>query len=224
MENINNDQIERLLEDISSIKAVINRNRPVLKQVFLPGRFRWFMLLAGVSVIGFSMLFFFLMQYYGGFAAIPAAVRYIIYAGIVADLCFMQIWKLRRFSVSVKTVDRRLTLGWLLKEFYASRIAHLWVPLIVLILLFCIYFLINDLPQFIVPTVSIGYGLLSNFVGTLLDIRYSLVVGYWFLISGILAIIFSSIPIPIALSITIGCGLLVFSLSGFFSLELKEAE
>jgi hypothetical protein len=177
------------------------------------------MLAAGLSIIGFSLLIFFLMQHYGSFGAIPAALRYMIYAAIAADSVFLQIWKLRRFSVSIRKADQALTLSWFFKEFYSSRIAHLWGPLIALIVFLSIYFAVNDIPYFIVPTISIGYGLLCNFVGTMLQIRYTLVVGYWFLVTGVCAILFSFIPGPVAMSMTVGCGLLISSFSGFLSRE-----
>lgn len=224
MKTIDNDQIERLLEDISSIKATINRNRPVLQQVLNPARFRWFMFLVAFSIIGFSMFIYFLMQHYGSFNAVPGTLRTVIYIAIAADVVFLQIWKLKSFSISVRKVDQRFTLGWFFKEFYSPRIVHLWVPLIVLVVFLSIFFLVNDIPYFIVPTISIGYGLLCNFVGTLLEIRYSLVIGYWLLITGVCTIIFSCIPGPIALSITLGCGMLIYAISGFLSPEPKEAD
>ena len=224
MKSMDSDQIERLLEDITLIKTAINRNKPLLRQVFNPARFRWFMLIAGFSIIGFSLLIYLLMGRYGGFSTIPPSLRYLLYAAIAADLVFLQVWKLKRFSVSVKKIDQGLTLGWFFREFYSGRIAHLWIPLIVLVVFFSIFFLVHGIPYYIVPVISIGYGLLSNFVGTLLEIRYSLVVGYWFLITGVCAIVFSTIPGPIAMCMTVGCGLLVFSIAGFLHSGSKEGD
>jgi hypothetical protein len=45
MNTINGGQIEKLLEDISSIKTVINKNKPLLQQVLMPAHFRRFTLL-----------------------------------------------------------------------------------------------------------------------------------------------------------------------------------
>lgn len=219
MKSIDNDQIERLLEDISSIKQVINRNRPILQLVFHPARFRWFTLATALSVIGFSLLIFFLMQQYGSFGAIPGPLRYGIYFAIAAVSIFLQIWKMRRFSFSIREVDRALTLGWFFKEFYASRIANIYVPLVALIVFLGIYFGVNDIPYFIVPTISIGYGLLCNFIGTMLQIRYALLAGYWFIVTGACAILFHFIPGPVALAIAVGGGMLIMSFSGFLSRE-----
>ena len=224
MKNIDNDQIERLIEDISSIKAAINRNKPVLQQVFNPARFRLFTFLCALSYIGFSLLFFFLMQRYGSFGSIPATLRTIIYVAIVADFVFLQILKRRSLLVSAKRIDQSLTLGWFFKELFSYRIVHLYVPLTVLVVFLSIYFIVNDIPYFIIPTISIFYGLLSNFMGTIIEMRQSIIVGYWFLITGIFTIIVSSIPAPIALLMTLGCGMLILFILGSLSSRSKEVD
>ena len=224
MKTINNDQIDRLLEDISSIKAVINRNKPILQQVFNSGRFRLFAFLCALSYIGFSMLIFFLMRYYGSFGSIPDTTRYIIYAAIAADFVFLQILKRRGFLVSAKEIDQSLTFGWLIKELYSYPIVHLYVPLTALMFFLSIYFIVNDIPYFIIPTVSIFFGLQSNFMGTILEIRQGLIVGYWFLVTGVCTIIFSSIPAPIALSMTLGCGMLILFILGCLSSGSTEGD
>jgi len=216
MKPMDNDQIERLLSDISLIKTAINRNKPLLREVFSPARFRWFMLAAGLSVIGFSLIVQFLLSHYGAFSAIPGSLRYALYAAMAADVVLLQVWKLKRFSVSVKQIDQTLTLGWFFREFYSARIAHLLISLIVLMVFFSVFFIVRNIPYYLVPTISIGYGILSNFLGAMLAIRSSLIVGYWFLVTGVFMIIFIGIPGPIALCITLGCGLLIFSLAGFF--------
>jgi len=84
----------------------------------------------------------------------------------------------------------------------------------VLIIFISIYFINKSVPYYIVPAGAIGIGLLYNFIGSLTDIRPYLIVGYWFLITGMGVLIFSHIPVPISISITFGCGLLIFSALG----------
>jgi len=222
MKTVSNDQIERLLDDISEIKSVINRNKPVLQEVFNPGRYRLFFFLTGMSYIGFSLLIYFLMRHYGSFGAIPGTLRITIYVGIVADFGFLQILKRRSILASVRNVDQNLTIGWLFKELFSYRIVHLYVPLMVLVIFLSVYFIVKGNPSYIVPTIAIFYGLLTNFMGTIFEIKQSLIVGYWLIITGILALIFSSIPPLIALSMTLGCGMLIYSISGSFSLGSEE--
>ena len=53
MDSIDNRQIENLLEDIASIKSVINKNKPLIHQILMPRHFRFFHLIAGISVFIF---------------------------------------------------------------------------------------------------------------------------------------------------------------------------
>ena len=50
MAAIDHRQIETLLEDIASIKSVINKNKPLIHQFLMPRHFRFFSLIAGISV------------------------------------------------------------------------------------------------------------------------------------------------------------------------------
>jgi hypothetical protein len=170
MDTINGGQIEKLLMDISSIKSVINKNKPLLQQVLNPAHFRLFTLLAAISVIGFAMLIYFLMQHYGSFSAIPDTARYIIFAAMAADWFFMQYLKRRIFLKTGKRIDPTFTISRLLKEFFTYRIAHVYVPVMVLIIFLIIYFIYENIPYYIVPAVSIGVGFLYNFIGSFTEI------------------------------------------------------
>lgn len=222
MDTINDGQIDKLLEDISSIKNAINKNKPLLQQVLNPAHFRLFTLLAALSILGFAFLIFFLIQHYGNFSAIPHTTRYVIFAAMAADFIFMQVLKRRTFLKTGKRIDPTFTIGRLLKEFFIDRIAHVYVPMMVLIIFISIYFINKNVPYYIVPAGSIGIGLLYNFIGSLTEIRQYLMVGYWFLITGMGVLIFNNIPVPITISITFGCGLLIFSALGCLSARTRK--
>jgi len=61
-------------------------------------------------------------------------------------------------------------------------------------------------------------------MGALIHIKHSLSSGYWFLLTGILTMIFPVIPGPIALCITIGCGSLFVSGIGFLGPRANQGE
>lgn len=224
MDTLNGGQIDKLLKDISSIKNVINKNKPMLQQVLNPAHFRGFTLLAAISIIGFAMLIFFLMRHYGSFSAIPSAIRYVFFAAMAADFAFMQVLKRRTFLKTGKRIDPAFTIGRLLKEFFTDRIGHVYVPIMMLIIFISIFFITKKVPHYIVPAGAVGVGLLYNFIGSLTDIRPYLIVGYWFLITGMGVLIFSSIPVPISISITFGCGLLIFSAVGSLAAGADKEE
>ena len=214
---INSDQIDRFLEDISTIKTVINRNRSVLRQLFNPAPFRWFVLMVGLSTIGFSMLIFFLAKHFGSFGSIPGTLKTIIYITIAVCAVFMQLWKGRAYSASAKQINPDFTLGWAFKTFYSNKIAHIYISHVALILFLSIFFIIRHIPYFIIPTFSIGIALLAISFGVILQVKYSLHIGYWCLFSGICTIVFSSIPAPFAVVLTFGCCMLILAFLGFQS-------
>jgi hypothetical protein len=67
-------------------------------------------------------------------------------------------------------------------------------------------------------------GLLYNCIGSIIDIRQYLIFGYWTLVTGVLAILYPVVPALIVLAVSIGGGMLLMSLSGFFSQELNAEE
>ncbi len=216
MPTINHTQVEQLLEDVRLIRSVINKNRPVLREVLNFRHFRLVMLLLGISIIGFSLLVYFLSVRFGGFQAVPALLRYAIYLAILGDAVFLQILKQRTYLKAVREIDPGLTLGWWLKELFTHRIMHLFVPMVILMIVFCAYFVLRHIPYYIIPMFSMAMGLMVN-MGVLIGIGHSLMGGYWLLITGVLAVIFPVIPGPIALCLTLGCGSLLVSGTGIIA-------
>jgi hypothetical protein len=224
MNTITESNIDKLLEDISSIKTVINRNKPLLQRLLHPARLRLFFLLVGLNLIAICLVLFFLIQHYGFFAAIPKTGRIIIYAALAVDLVLIQIFKRKVFLSSARKIDPKLTLMGILREIFTFRIIHVYVPIVVLVILLGFYFGHHRIPYYIIPTISIGVGLLYNCIGSIIDIRQYLIFGYWTLVTGVLAILFTVVPALIVLAVSIGGGMLLMSLSGFFSQEINAEE
>jgi len=224
MNAVTENNIDKVLEDISSIKTVINRNKPLLQQLLHPARLRLFFLLVGLNLIAICLVLFFLIQHYGYFAAIPYPGRGVIYIALAVDLILIQIFKRRVFLSSAQKIDPKLTLMGILKEIFTFRIIHVYVPIIVLVTLLGFYFAHHRIPYYIVPTISIGVGLLYNFIGSIIDLRQYLIFGYWTLVTGVLAILYTVVPALIVLAVSMGGGMLLMSISGFFSPELNAEE
>jgi len=224
MNAVTENNIDKLLEDISSIKTVINRNRPLMQRLLHPARLRLFFLMMGLNLIAICLVLFFLIQHYGYFAAIPYPGRGFIYIVLAVDLILIQLYKRRVFLSSARKIDPKLTIMGILKELFTFRIVHVYAPIVVLVTLFSFYFGHHRVPYYIIPTISIGVGLLYNCIGSLIDIRQYLLFGYWTLVTGVLAVLYPVVPALIVLAVSIGGGMLLMSLSGFFSKELKAEE
>jgi len=212
METSNNEQIDQLIEEISSIKSIINKNKSLLRQVLLPANFRLLGLLSGISVIIFSVVFYYFINGYGGYSLIPFQIKFILFGAIVLDIFFLAVLKYINFMKRLLKINRWYTIGRLLKEFFSFRIVHVYVPLIGLMIFFCVYLAMQNHSYYIIPTISITYGLFYNFLGSIIEVRQWLLSGYWLLITGVGVLVFHSIPAPIAISMTMGCGLMLFAL------------
>jgi hypothetical protein len=224
MSAIDNKRLEKLLADITSIKRVIRRNQPLLQQILLPTHFRWFALSAACAHIVFSLLIYFLVEHYGSFGDIPRMFRYLIYGSAAVILILFQLFKQKIFLASVRDIDPAMTFGNLLKEIFTFRIFHIYVPIVTLMLILGIYFAFQECPRYIVPTIAIGLGLLTNFLGGIIEVRPYLILGYWFLVTGILTVLFSFVPALIAFAVSIGGGMLLLASLGLFSKGFAEEE
>jgi MFS family permease len=227
MNTIDNEQVNRTLEDIASIKEVINRNTPIIQRVaiwqqFMSLRnFRLLWLLFGISATFFSMLFYFLMNYYGSYGDIPFNLKLIIYIAIGIDSVFISILKLRLISNLLK--KQNLTLSWWLKEIFPKGYDHISCSVLFLFYFLIAYFIIQDIPYYIIPLLSIIYGLMMLLpIG--LNIEYSILTGYYFLVTGICLLIFNTIPASIAVSISVGAGSLIGAALGYIKQESGKEE
>ncbi len=213
MSRLTDDQIDKLLEDISLIKSVIGKNKPLLRQILMPGQYRLLTSLIGASIIVFSMLFYFLVGRYGDYGSIPTTLKILVFGALAADYVFLAILKHKTLLRSAIKINPDMSLFGVWKEFFTSYIMHVYIPLSVLGLFLCIYFPFIGQPFYLAPTISIGMGLIYNFLGGVTDMRAYLITGYWLLITGVGALFFSSVSISIVLSLTVGCGMIVFAIA-----------
>ncbi len=223
MNPVDNDQVEKLLEDIASIKEVINRNKPLIQQVINLSHFRLLMLLSGIGVTVFSILFYILIGIYGTHSAIPADIKWIVYAALVIVTVILSVMKQRLYLSSLKNIDSSLTLSWWFKELFSNRFVHIYLSGIFLILFLVILFIHKGIPYFIIPTIAIWIGLLG-IAGTMLYIKHSLVMGYWFFITGVVLIILNKIPAPVAVFISFGLGFIVLGVMGYIDQKSGNLE
>ena len=223
MQTIDNEQVERTLEDIASIKKIINRNKPMFQQLLDFTHYRLIFLLTGISIIVFSMLFYFLMGYYGSYEAIPGKLNLFIYIAIFIDWIFIGILEYRCYRYSITKIGKSLTLHSLFKELFLNRYKHLLFAALFLDILLIVFFSIKGIPYFIIPTLAILLGLLC-LAAAMLYIKHLLVLGYWYLITGIILLIFNTIPVPVALTISFGIGYILIGVLGYIDHNLNKVE
>jgi len=211
METLTTEQLDRLLEDIETIKSVLRQNASVLRQVMLPRHFRFMSALGSVIILLNCYLYHSFSSRYGEFADFPVLQRRIFVAAIIVSWLLLFTVKWGMWSRSVRKSGSGISIGRAFGEFFASQIIHIYLPLIALCGVFSIYFINSGLHYYIIPAIAIAVGVIYNAVGAVTRIRQYLIAGYWLIGTGAvtLARFWSG---PVAISITLGGGLLLFAL------------
>jgi hypothetical protein len=222
MNTIEENQIDKLLDDIASIKGVIADNKPLIRQMLLPIHFRIITLLAGISIIGLSALYYFLLDQYGSYDLIPSSMRKISLGLVVFAYLTVVVLKRVLWIKSLQKIDSSYTFGKLLKSIYSYQLLHIWTPLMIGTVLLSFYFYYIEQPRFIVTAVAFGLGLVYNSIGSLTRITQYMIVGYWMIVSSVLPLLFVDVSALIFLALSLGCPMLIFVLISGTSKQEQE--
>ena len=222
METATNSQIEKLLGDISLIKSVISRNKKVIRMIMLPTHFKFLYLVSGFSVIGFSIAFYLLMEHYGSFSGIPVNYKSTIYLLMAMTWALLGFIKYYKWADSLSRIDKRYTLTYALEGFFSFRIVHVYLPLLILTIIISAFFVERDTAYYVIPTISIGIGLMHNLIGSVTRLWQWIESGYWFLATGLFLLVSGHVSTPFAVSISLGSGCILFGVTGWIPHVSKE--
>ena len=222
MEKVTDSQIEKLMEDISLIKSAISRNKNVTRMILLPTHFKLLYLVSGISIIGFSLIFYLLLEHYGNYTAIPGNSKNLVIGLIFLVWVLVVFIKYYKWGDSLSKIDERYDLEYGFGRMFSFPVVHVTFPLLILIVVICVFCFKHDLAYYIIPAVSIGMGLLHNFYGSVTNLWQWIASGYWFLATGLFFLVFGPVSVPFAVSISLGCGSILFSLIGWIPQASKK--
>jgi hypothetical protein len=211
MESLTKEQLDQLTQDISFVRKAIEKNSSILNQIDFRSSMRLTVLLSTLSVFLFCGIGQVLIRHFGGFGAIPASVKVVGLCVIALDATILGILKNTGVLRSARAFDPKISLFRLIREYYSARMYHQFIPTGVVLLFGCIYAALMGHSRLIIPIISIGAGLLYNTYHSLLRIDEFLLMAYWFIVTGCILIVFSSVSPLLGLGVTLGCGLLLLS-------------
>ncbi len=212
MENATNQQLAQMASEIHSIKNILYQKKPHLQAVLHPRHLKIFMLLTGISVSVFSLVFYYLEQRYGGFSTTPYLIRQ-VFMGLATLVGFILILLFIFFgSRSLKKNGGKLTGEHVWSAFFTFRVFHLVFPVRLIGFLLIIYCIDLDMAYYIIPILSIAIGLQFNFLGCMTETRNYVIGGYWYMAAGTIIFLSNSIPGSLAVLFSLGCGSLLFGL------------
>jgi hypothetical protein len=211
MDAISRDQIDQLAQDISFVKKAIEKNSSILNQIDFRSSLRLTVLLSAVSIFLFCGLLHLLSRHFGGFTLIPASIKALVFCAAALDLMLLGILKNAGVLKSARTYDPGISLFRLMREYYSGRMYNHFIPTGIVLFFACIYAWKTGHACLLIPFVSIGAGLLYNTFNTFLRIDEFLILGYWFIVTGGILVVFNSISPLLELLLTLGCGMLLLS-------------
>ncbi len=205
-------RIARLLRDIDEIKAAVQRNSPVLREI-VSARYYWLHVVAfGVAVIIFSVVMHFLVRGYRGYAAIPGAVRTVFWVIAAVVSVSIYAYRVRGVLQTVRDIDPRLTLWSLLGDHSIGEFMHVYGPLCLVAAALSVYLSHLGLGFFLVAVWAGWFGLTLNLLGFAVHMPEFYVGGYWMLVTGALSILVPGISASLWIAICFGGGSIAYAI------------
>ncbi len=224
MKEITENQIDKLLKDVASIKSALAENKPVLKQLLLPIHFRIISLIGGLAIIGLSILYYYLLEKYGSYYDIPGSLRTMSLLLVITAYILVVVLKRFLWVKSIKKMDSDYTFGKIIKQIYSYQLFHVWIPIQLIMAFFIGYAIYFDYERYIVSVAGIGIGIIYNSIGGITKIWQYLATGYWLIVTGMLPFILPGAPALLLLALSMGVALILFFLISGRSLEIEEEE
>ncbi len=224
MKEITENQIDKLLKDVASIKSALAENKPVLKQLLLPIHFRIITLFAGLAIIGISILYYTLLEQYGSYYDIPGVVRTISLLLVITAYVLVVVLKRILWVKSIKKMDSNYTFGKIIRQIYTYQLFHVWIPIQLIMAFLIAYALYFDQERYIVSIAAIGIGIIYNSIGGITKIWQYLATGYWLIVTGVLPFVLQSAPALLLLAGSMGVAFLMFFLISGSSRVTEEEE
>jgi len=224
MDTLSREQVDKLAEDISFVKKAIEKNSSILRQIDFRTSLRLVVLVTAIATFFFCGTFHLLIRHFGSFAAIPGAIKSVVFCAIALVAVIIGILKNTGVLKSARTFDPGISLMRLMKEYYSFRMYHHFVPMAFVLAFSCVYAVSAGAARLLVPILSIGAGLIYNSYDTLLNIDEFLLTSYWLVITGCIVLVYNSISPLLSLSLTIGCGLLLLSAIWYLPQQKKKME
>lgn len=210
------EQLESLREKISKLKQLLGPNEITLYHIFHPDNYRLITFLFGLVIILTAGVYEYCLRTWGNYQDIPLQIRQIIIMIIALVCVLLGILKIRILLASLKKIDPNITLIGFYKKIFATSLVDLYLSILTTAILICIYLSLYGKPLFIVPVVSITFGVMFLSFRLLTSVKLYGLTGDWFLITGIAVLFFQKTSIPIAIATTIGGGMIFFAIFSLF--------
>jgi len=217
-----NIQLDEMLKDLKAIKTTIKKNAGLMKKLVYKPSVIVIAFVYGFLFIVISLIYRYFIISYSSYHSIPEGIKLILFSIIILLSLATLFFKI---TVFIKTKKDQPEISYL--DYYRKLAGNhflITAPfLVICCVYFSFYFALLNVPQYIIPAISLFAGLICVFYGAVLLIGSFLVFGYWLCLSALVSIPFLAVKGPdnlIWIGATFGIG---FILLGFMiAISIKK--
>lgn len=204
----NQREIDQLLEEFSHLKSTVMKTNRVFK--FISSKaFRMVYLFSSLIVLAYTAAMYLLIQSFGSYANIPGPIQGIYYALLVIVIAWMGTLKVQSLKNRVEELGSTISIRQLLKEVYSWSTLITVLPFIFTMIFTIVYLVGHEKVAYLLPVLSILYGLMLVSMVSFLYLREFIVGAIWFLTAGFAILFFMPrLPLLLAIAFTFGFGFL----------------
>lgn len=223
MSQVDPSQLKTLMEDIRSIKTVIDQNTPVISQIATRS-LRSVAVFGGLAMITWCLIMQYLISAWGSYGQLPPLTKIIMVSIAAAGLIAAGTLKWIVMVRSAHAFDPDATGAKLLQEIHSSRyIISLHVPVGLVIVFLVVYSSVTGNASLVVPIVAIGTGILWNAYSAMFRTGEFLVGGLTFMVSGCIVLVYREfVPPLIGFASSVGLGTLLFGIVAYIRTFAEE--
>ena len=202
--------VQEVIKDLQHIKEAMARSNSVVKFMDMDSTLKGVLLLSGLMVILFAAIFYYFILSYGTFGEIPVNIKVLLFALLAVSLALVIKLKASNLLQKARQMKAGSTFFSLAKEIYTPAFTSMMLPFFVTLAVVVIYLSLNGHYHYLVPSLSILFGLLyTTFLGSLL-VRYLLPMTYWLVLTGLFSLFIADWLHPMGiLALTFGGGFLL---------------
>lgn len=223
---MDNKELDALMADLRAIKGAVQKHDRVFKEIMLPRYFGPMSLYTGLATTLFFGVFQYLVLRYGGYAALPESVRWLLWGILGLIVVSGSVIKWSSLTATTRKVKPGLGFWGIYREFFIGPVLAVYTGTVAASIGVSLFFGLNGQGHLIVPFLAVLVGLIWNLLGGLTGCREYLAMGFWLILTGAGGFFVAHLY-PFALpGVTFGIGMLIFGVLGLAarSREGKRAE
>ena len=200
-------ELEEVIADLEIIKEAVGKSDSFFRFVDTRGAMKNVLLCSGFIFLLIAGGFYFLIDHYGSFQAIPLSVRSIIFTGIGIAWLFVGFIKLRNFLLSGRSFKKDLNLARLFDEIYTSWLIAMMLPFFGVTIFLAIFLIQQGLYIYLTPTLAILFGFIFIAMHPILNVAEFYFISIWLIATGLLTLFMVELFHPmVALGLTFSAG------------------